>query len=402
MLLSAEFGEQIAAAREDRVKVLVVGAGIAGVGIVQLLRQRGLHPVLLERSARATESGYMLGLMPLVNFPVQQVGAWEEYCARSVPMHRYQLRSSHNKVIRTYSLDEALGTFGRYGGIERGEFMAALGERDLLVTFEASVTSLSQDVDGATVTVDAADGISTTEFDLVIACDGLHSRTRDLVLGADEIETFDTDWGGWVAWAHIELGEADMYSETWGRGFFVGRYPVSGRAGIFIGGPEAETAAGPEEFIAQLRHRLQQVDQSTSRAMAAIEGVEHPYYWRLVDTRASRWATGRVILLGDAAAGFLPTAGVGATMALESAAVLANHLVGASAEDVSDRLRRYEHQQRPRVIAAHQNSRQLAKLMFRRGRIVCAMRDIALRAATVEMALGPIIKLHQNAPRSTR
>jgi len=61
-------------------------------------------------------------------------------------------------------------------------------------------------------------------------------------------------------------------------------------------------------------------------------------------------------------------------------------------------LREYERQQRPRVIAAHENSRQLARLMFRDGRVICTLRDIAMRGANLRMALRPIINLHRGAP----
>jgi salicylate hydroxylase len=390
--------EQLEAARGDRIRVLVVGAGIAGAGIAQLLRKEGLHPVLLERSPSSLESGYMLGLMPLIDEPLRRLGVWDEYRARSVAMHRYQLRSSRDRLVRTYSLDAVLGEFGRYGGIERSELMTAITGNDLPVTLEATVTGLDQDADGVTATLTGDDRVSTARFDLVIAADGLHSHTRSLVLRADEVDTFDTGWGGWVAWADQDPDESGTYTETWGRGFFIGRYPVPGRVGIFIGGPNAETAAGPTAFTNRLRSQLHDRDPVTLGSLEAIEHANDPYLWRFTDTRAQRWATGRVVLLGDAAAGFLPTAGIGATMALESAAVLAANLSNATSKEIADRLREYERLQRPRVIAAHENSRQLAKLMFRQGRIVCTARDIAMRFATMNMALGPIINLHRNAP----
>ena len=43
---------------------------------------------------------------------------------------------------------------------------------------------------------------------------------------------------------------------------------------------------------------------------------------------------GRVVLLGDAAAGFLPTAGIGAGMALESALALTKELTRTDAKDI--------------------------------------------------------------------
>lgn len=68
--------------------MLVVGAGVAGVTVAQLLRRQGLHPVLVERSAREAGSGYMLALMPLVDPVLDALGVREPYRAASVGLDR--------------------------------------------------------------------------------------------------------------------------------------------------------------------------------------------------------------------------------------------------------------------------------------------------------------------------
>ena len=52
MLEPVPLSQQLAAVRNDTVRVLVVGAGVAGVTLAQLLRRAGLHPVLVERRPR--------------------------------------------------------------------------------------------------------------------------------------------------------------------------------------------------------------------------------------------------------------------------------------------------------------------------------------------------------------
>jgi len=66
------------------------------------------------------------------------------------------------------------------------------------------------------------------------------------------------------------------------------------------------------------------------------------------------------VLLGDAAAGFLPTAGIGAGMAMKSAWVLARMLSHAPEVDLTALLAEYERTQKPRVEAAQGSSRALA------------------------------------------
>lgn len=378
--------------------MLVVGAGVAGVCVARILQGQGLHPVLLERSNRDTDAGYMLGLMPLVDEPLRRMGVWEQYRDLSVAMHRYQLRSSRGRAIRTYSFAPVFAPYGRYGGIERGELIEAMAASSLPATLGATVRALRQDTAGATATIDTSDGSLDASFDLVIAADGLNSATRSLLMELSEVERFDTGWSGWVAWSEAETSSSDLYAETWGRGFFIGRYPVRNRVGVFVGGPRTQTAAGPAAFTGHIRSRLGRVDRLTEAALAAIESAADPFQWDLADARSARWALGRVILLGDAAAGFLPTAGVGAAMAVESAAVLATYLSAVPADGIAQALKKYEQAQRPRVLTAHDNSRLLSKLMFATGRTFCTARDLVARFMTVGAALGPIIKLNRSTP----
>jgi 2-polyprenyl-6-methoxyphenol hydroxylase-like FAD-dependent oxidoreductase len=44
------------------VRVLISGAGIAGLSLALRMRQRGLRPVVIERFPHLRDGGYMLGL----------------------------------------------------------------------------------------------------------------------------------------------------------------------------------------------------------------------------------------------------------------------------------------------------------------------------------------------------
>ena len=60
MLTPTPIETQVASLQSDPLKVLVVGAGVAGTALTQLLRSQGLHPVLIERTGPDSSPGYML------------------------------------------------------------------------------------------------------------------------------------------------------------------------------------------------------------------------------------------------------------------------------------------------------------------------------------------------------
>lgn len=67
-------------------------------------------------------------------------------------------------------------------------------------------------------------------------------------------------------------------------------------------------------------------------------------------------------------------------------------------ESLTAVLEEWERTERPRVESAQQNSRMLARLMFRRGRVVAWLRETIARMLSVRAALGPIIRLVADQP----
>lgn len=395
MLQATTLDQQLHDVRDDHLRVLVVGAGVAGITISGLLRGQGLHPVLVERAEASADQGYMLALMPLVDPVLDALEVRDAYRARSTPLETYCVRDRLGRVVRKYSLGGLLSRFGDYRGIVRGDLVDVLSGDGLPVTYAVSPTAVDQTDEVARVTL----GGTVADFDLVIGADGLHSTVRSLVLADDEVTGVDTGWGGWIAWTGPGQPPA-RGEEVWGPGYYVGAFPVLDDTGVIVCGPREETSVGPAAFVQRVRDQLAETDGIVGVALEAVESAEEPYYWSLVDRRSARWSVDRVLLLGDAAAGFLPTAGIGACMAMESAGMLADRLrgVGGSGDGVRAALTAYEEAQRPRVESAQSNSRWLAHLVFRESRVIAFVRDQLLRLVSLEIALGPIIRLMKEQP----
>lgn len=437
MITSVTVDDQLKDVSPEEPRILIVGAGIAGITLAQLLRGRGMHPALIDRSADSgrmigdNRAGYMLALMPMVDPIIDELDCREAYLESSVGIDRYNAHAHTGRVLRQDRLGDLLADYGDYRGISRAALLDVLTASDCSIAFGTTVTELSEV--GATVTLaQGGHGGQDAEhdFDVVVIADGMNSRTRGLVTGktaltdpgknarpaatgADgpsPVSAVDTTWGGWVCWAEADDDQSAV-DEIWGDGFFLGMYPVKDGIGVFLGCPDSRQPLGPRRFAAEVRSRLTVLTPRIEACLTAVEEAESPFFWPLRDSRAHRWCHGRTVLLGDAAAGFLPTAGIGAGMAMESAGVLAGELsalaarpstassAGSSvaAEPVAA-LERFEARQRPRVEAAHDNSRSLARLMFGRSRLFAFARDQAFRVISIRSALKPILQLLESPP----
>lgn len=346
--------------------------------------------MLIERMPRMEHPGYMLALMPTVDPALKDIGVHDEYLTLSAPLSRYAFRSHRGRTLRSDDLGALLQVHGDYQGIDRGSLIDVLTADGRPVAFGTTITSL----DDGGVTFSSGERAS---FDLVVAADGIHSRTRDL-LDVGDVQTLDTGWAGWVTWSDALGDDPALGEELWGDGFFLGAYPVKGRLGIFLGGPTGDLTVGPVAFAARVREAAPEIGSRLRAALDAVTADPDPYLWPLTDVRAERWLDGHAVLLGDAASGFLPTAGIGAGMAMESAWMLGRMLTHADHESLDTVLAEWERVQKPRVEAAQSNSRMLAKLMFRRGTVVAWLRETAMRLLSVKAVLGPIIRLVADQP----
>lgn len=370
-------------------RILIVGAGIAGMTLAALLERRGVHPLLVEQAPDFEHAGYMLGLWSLGYRVLHGLGLYEEFEAGTIPGRYYEVRDDHGERIKRWSLDPLAGRFGPNLSCTRPQLVrllySALDGSDLrLGTSVEALEPVGNEVE-ATLT----DG-TRARFDLVVGADGIHSRVRSLLF--EEAATFDTGWGGWVWWDDLDSVPTETFLEHWGAGRFVGAYPTPAGAGIFAGAPAESGFDRPGEGRRRrLLERFEGMGTSVDRWLDRLPpDDERLFFWRMEDIRSADWTRGRVVLLGDAAAAFLPTAGIGASMAMESAAVLADELSRTDTRFLEHALSLYVKRRRRRVESIQTDSRRLARAMFVESATIARLRDLATRFYSLEGFAGSI------------
>ena len=372
-------------------RILIVGGGVAGLTLAALLERRGVRPTVLERSRSPQGSGYMLGLYPLGSRVLHGLGQYEALAAQSAPMGFYQMANARGEVVHRYAMGFLDERYGPILQVERPVLMSVLraGLSPDTVRYGVTVTSM---VDrGAVVEVTLSDG-TQQEYDLVVGADGIHSQIRELLFG--ELPYDEVGWGGWVWWADEGLVPENTVTEYWGPGSFLGVYPVKGRVGLFGGGPIASSDPDVAEGRrARLLARFAPLGEKADHLLSTLPSDdEELFYWAFSDIRAPHWSKGRVVLMGDAAVAFLPTAGVGASMAMESAAVLNDELSRADARRVPAAIDFFTKRRRERVEKAQDDSRQLADLMFVERKPVSKVRDFLMRFYSLKMLANDILE----------
>jgi 2-polyprenyl-6-methoxyphenol hydroxylase-like FAD-dependent oxidoreductase len=313
--------------------ILISGASVAGPALAFWLRRRGFNPTLVERAPAPRGGGQAIDLRGAARDVAERMGVLDDVRRAHTGARGMSLVNSANKRVASMSADLLGDSGGVIAELEilRGDLVRILYEatrHDVEYIFDESIAGIAQAEDGVHVTFERG---ASRSFDLVIGADGLHSNVRALAFGDES--RFIRDLGCYVA---IFTTANRLKLDGWE--LF---YSVPGKtAGLYPMRQDAEAKAMFYFASAPLRYDRHDVGEQKRLVAKAFAGVgwevpqmlrsmeEAPdfYFDRVCQVRMDTWSHGRVALLGDAAHCPSPMAGMGTSLALVGAYVLAGEL----------------------------------------------------------------------------
>ena len=340
--------------------VLISGGGIAGPALAFWLTRQGFTVTIVERAPTLRPGGQAVDLRGAGRTVVDRMGLLEAVRAVSLHQRGIAFVRDDGRIAARMPVD-AFGGEGIVSEIEvlRGDLSSVLYEATVPATeylFDDTVTALEQDDHGVGVTFLRS---APRRFDLVVGADGSHSVVRALAF-APEADCAQPI-GCYVSWftapAEVDLdGWFLMHNAPGGLVASVrpGRLPGEHKAGLsFRSAPLAIDRADVAAQKALVAERFTGVGWEVPRLLSAMDAAPDFVLDSMAQVRLPAWSRGRVVLLGDAAWCPTPLTGLGTTLALVGAYVLAGELADADG-DVAVAARRYEEVLRDYVTSSQQ------------------------------------------------
>lgn len=368
----------------SQLKVLIVGASIAGPTAAYWFAKAGAHVTVIERFPELRTNGQNIDIRTVgVTVMRKMLGMEAAVRAKMTQLEGISFVSDNGRpygTIRPTGNPDQQSLVSEFE-IFRGDLAQILFDmtkdnENIRYVFGEQIASIQQtkqdgdndDDDGPpiTTTVEFANGLPTSQYDLVVACDGASSRTRAIGLGCG-IQDHTRPINCWAAYFSIEqdllegnkVGQA--YSATGGRFMAVGP-DASGVNRVVLMGihpldSDNHDAMPPfrdamkqgedalKQFIAQ---HYKGAGWKSDGVIRGMMGAGDFYASEIYQVKTPNLHKGRFALVGDAGYAPGPT-GYGTTLALVGAYVLAGE-VGRHKGNLAAGLRGYEEQMRPFII----------------------------------------------------
>jgi len=345
-------------------KVLIVGAGIAGPTLAFWLNKSGHEVTIVEHATELRSGGYLIDFWGAGFDVAERMGIVPELRKRGYVFAEARAVDRNGRKIASFNPEAVIESNKRYLSIPRADLAAVIsdslgGEVDLILG--DTVRELADD--GERVRVIFENG-STRDFDLVFGADGLHSRVRKLAFGPDE--QFEKYLGLVVAAFDAERYPqrdelvAMMHAEV---GFQAIRLSFRDDATLILFTLRHDGDV-PVERTAQeslLREKLGSAGWEVPEMLAAMPRAKNFYFDSASQIRMPSWSNGRIALVGDAGAGPSFLAGQGSALAMVEAYTLAAELARSS--DHREAFARYEQRLAP-LVRSKQDAAQGLGLAF--------------------------------------
>ncbi len=332
-------------------KVLIVGAGVAGLTLAQMLHAAEIDFDIIERSENGEpeRQGFIIGLWSSGRSVLKKLALSDAFDSKAAPTHEARFFRGDGSLLKRISFRDLEKRDGAgLAGIKRRDLYSILLTRldANTIRYKQTLTNIVQK--GEVVTVTFSDD-STMTYDLVVGADGAKSWVREHSF-QQHLETY-TNWRVWCAWVpkKFETRHAlAAYIEPKELGVVVHTHDA---AMVWLVTPTDHTVWDTEEG------RVERLTKYFSSITTLIPGALHhgddhqiPVS-DFMEVTMSHLVQGRIALIGDAAHCLGPYTGFSSSMAMEDAYILGRELTKAQngSGTIDDALHCYEKIRMPRI-----------------------------------------------------
>lgn len=335
--------------------IAIIGAGPAGLSLARRLKDSGLSIAMIDKNTRDCLSsppadGRDIALTHLSVKLLKQLDAWKRIPQSDVcPIREAQVIEGDSPYTLSFdckdSPHDALGYLVSNYLIRRAIFESAMENPDVELSEKRKVTAICADKDHMILETSEGRGLTAS---LVVGADTRFSETRGQAGIASDMHQFGRI--AIVCNMEHEFSHEQTALECFHYGYTLAVLPMQGNTSSIVITIAADKAGEwlqlpPSEYSARVQERL-------NNKLGHMKLITERFSYPLTAVHATRFYSGRYVLLGDAAVGMHPVTAHGFNLGLSGADILGEEIMAAlqRGETVSSQTALQRYQRRHMIV----------------------------------------------------
>lgn len=322
--------------------VLISGAGVAGPTLAWFLSKAGHRVDVVEKAKKLLPHGQNVDIEGSALKVIQKMGLMEEVRRHNTTEKGTQFIDPNGKPFAPFPMIEnKQASFTSEFEILRGDLAAILYNAakefpNVNYSFDTIIKQVISN-DENSVKVELGNG-ETREYDILVASDGQWSKVRKQCFPEESVKA--VDMGMYAAYWTCKRVPSD---NDWWNIYIAGQSKLlairpdpHGTTRAMISRMPLNDAqkqawqgasrAGKEAQQALIRSEFSGTGWQAERIIESMKDAPDFYFQALQQIKLDKWSNGRVVCLGDTAYAPTPLTGMGTTLAITGAHLLAGEL----------------------------------------------------------------------------
>lgn len=340
-------------------RILIVGAGITSLALAGLLEKRGVIPDVVEKMSGWQLAGYGITVMPIGVRVLRELGVVTQARRKGFSAPGLNVLTADGEPVHHIAL--------KAGGVDTISMARADLHKILRSHLRQTPIRMGEEVVGIEQLHGAAQvrfsNGDEREYDLVIGADGIRSTVREILF--PEVKP---QYSGAAVWTFflprgVALPSHTDATQIWHDNQFVGVFPFRGRAAVTF---SSAFDTNDDVRTADLKQQFADMHVLAKDILRKVN-KKNMYSGYLNEIKLHDWYQGQVLLAGDAAHAMLPATGMGSSMGMADAQVIADLIVHTPDAQWNELPKRYQHRRKAQVDRVQWEAAMATKAMFMPG-----------------------------------